>query len=285
MNKHLLIFAIVTASSVASAAEAMPVATEAVKMYQLDLFSIISFALAIAAFVISIFMGWLSWEFYKKSASDSEKTQQAVTKIETAVLSIQSEITEIVRRAVGYWTGSEETSDVVNQSSALTSKVEELASQIKSLSGASANKPDLDAKLAELVQLQKEQVLAFSNTVTDARVRALFPSVDRGPVSQVTISFDSNSENLKSGDLIINVLRPSKIATATCKFNPSFTKIPELKVELCGTPGSTPSKVHIKSGVGQNSDFNVHLISADGLLQTGEYVVKFIASLEPQLKT
>ena len=278
MKKHILAFAILTANSATLAADAGPTA-DAVKMYQLDLFSIISFGLAIAAFIVSIFMGWLSWEFYKKSATDSEKTQQAVTKIETAVLSIQSEITEIVRRAVGYWTGSEETSDVVNQSSALTSKVEELASQIKLLSGASANKPDLDAKLAELVQLQKEQVVAFSNTVTDARVRALFPSVDRGPVSQVTISFDSNLENLKSGELIVNVLRPSKIATATCKFYQSFTKLPELKVELLRIPGSDLSKVQIKSGVGKSSEFNVHLISSEGLLQPGEYIIKFTASI------
>lgn len=266
----------------AFAADAIPATSEATRIYQLDLFSLISFALAIAAFVVSIFMGWLSWEFYKKSSDASEKTQQAVTKIETAVLSIQSEITEIVRRAVGYWTSGDETTEVAaDQSAALTVKVEELAAQIKSLAGTAANKQDLEIKLAELVKLQKDQVATLSNSVTDAKVRALFPSVDRGPVSQVTQSVTVNSDTQKTGELIINVLRPSKIATATGKFSPGFDGVPEMKIELIAAPIADLSKLRITSGVGKTTDFNIHLISNDGLLETGTYVVKFSATAIP----
>ncbi len=261
----------------AFAADTTAVTNEATRIYQLDLFSLISFALAIAAFVVSIFMGWLSWEFYKKSSEASEKTQQAVTKIETAVLSIQSEITEIVRRAVGYWTSGEETNEVADQSAALTAKVDELAAQIKSLAGTAANKQDLEAKLAELVRLQKDQVATLNNSVTDAKVRALFPSVDRGPVSQVTQSLTVNTDTQKSGELIVNVLRPSKVATATGKFLPSFGSLPEMQVDLVGAPVSDISKLRITCGVGKTTDFNIHLISTDGLLEIGTYVVKFNA--------
>lgn len=281
MKKLLVLSFTFMYSMNAIATDAAGVASEAARIYQLDLFSLISFALAIAAFVVSIFMGWLSWEFYKKSSEASEKTQQAVTKIETAVLSIQSEITEIVRRAVGYWTSGEETNEVADQSAALTAKVDELAGQIKSLAGTAANKQDLEAKLAELVRLQKDQVATLNNSVTDAKIRALFPSVDRGPVSQVTQNFIVNTDAQKSGELIVNVLRPSKIATATGKFLPSFGSLPDMQIELVGAPVSDLTKLRVTCGVGKTSDFNIHLISSEGLLEIGTYVVKFKATVPP----
>lgn len=257
------------------AADAPP---EVPKVYQMDLFSLISFALAIAAFVLSIFMAWLSWEFYKKSAEASEKTQQAVTKIETAVLSIQSEITEIVRRAVGYWTDGGTSEESADQNAELAAKVEELSVQIQAVSGNTANKQDLEEKLAELVRLQREQVSALSASVVEAKAKAFFPSIDKGPVAQMTQSVLTNTDTEKSGELIINVLRPSKIATATGKFSPSFPNLPELEVQLTSAPSSDLSQLVVNYGVGKTTDFNIHLISLSGLLETGTYVVKYKAT-------
>ena len=233
--------------------------SDAAKAYQMDLFSIISFALAIAAFVLSIFMAWLSWEFYKKSTDASEKTQQAVTKIETAVLGVQSDITEIVRRAVGYWTDGGTSDETADQSAALTQKVEELSAQIQTISGTSANKQELEAKLAELVQLQKDQISNLSNSILDAKAKAFFPSIDKGPVVQLTQSSHTNTDIEKTGELSIEVLRPSKIATATGKFTPPFTSLPSLSVELISGPVSDLSDISVTSGVGKTFDFNVHL--------------------------
>jgi hypothetical protein len=274
--KKLLSVLVAIYSGSALAVDAVAPATDAVKIYQMDLFSLISFALAIAALLLSIFMAWLSWEFYKKSTEASDKTQQAVTKIETAVLSIQSEITEIVRRAVGYWTGGDESNEVADQSAALSTKFEELSAQIKLLAGTAANKQDLEAKLAELVRLQKEQVASLSLSVTDAKARALFPSIDRGPVSQFTQSFEVNSDTEKSGELVVSVLRPSRIATATGKFTPIFSAVPVMKVDLINAPSPN---VRVTYGVGTTSDFNIHLISETGLLETGTYVFKFTAKV------
>jgi len=251
--------------------------SEAPRIYQLDLFSLISFGLAIAAFSVSIFMGWLSWEFYKKSKESSDQTQQAVTKIETAVLSIQSEITEIVRRAVGYWTGGDTNQEAVDLSAALNSRVDELSAQIKELAGANGGKEGLEPKLAELIQLQKDQIANLTSSMVDVKAKAIFPSIDRGPAAQITQSIQTNTETEKSGELIINVLRPSKNATATGKFTPQFASVPELKVELIGAPTSDLSKLLLSSGVGKTSDFNVRLIGKSGLLDVGTYVVKYIA--------
>jgi hypothetical protein len=251
--------------------------TDASKVYQMDLFSIISFALAIAALVLSIFMAWLSWEFYKKSTDASEKTQQAVTKIETAVLGIQSDITEIVRRAVGYWTDGGTSDETIDQAAALTQKVEELSTQIQAVSGTAANKQELEAKLAELVQLQKEQIANLSSSVLDAKAKAFFPSIDKGPVAQLTQNVTINTDTEKTGELHIDVLRPSKIATATGKFTPPFTSLPSLSVELISGPASDLSEISVTSGVGKTFDFNVHLKSLTGLLAPGTYVVKYTA--------
>lgn len=250
---------------------------EARNIYQMDIFSIISFALAIAAFIVSIFMGWLSWEFYKKSTEASDKTQQAVTKIETAVLSIQSEITEIVRRAVGYWTGDATPDVVSDQGAALAEKFEELSVKIQALNGAEGSKADIESKLSELIQLQRDQVATLTSSVVDAKAKALFPSIDRGPVSLVTQSTQTNGMSEKSGELIINVIRPSKIATATGKFSPAFEMVPDVSVDLIASPSSDMSNLSITVGVGKPSDFNVHLIGKSGLLETGTYVIRYSA--------
>lgn len=255
---------------------------DAAKVYQIDLFSIISFSLAIAALVLSIFMGWLSWEFYKKSTEASETTQQAVTKIEAAVLGVQSDITEIVRRAVGYWTDGG-TEEVANQNEALTQKVEELSAKIQTISGTATNKQELEAKLAELVQLQKDQISNLSSSIRDAKAKAFFPSIDKGPVVQLTQNSQTNTDSEKSGELDIEVMRPSKIATATGKFAPSFTSLPSLSVTLISGPVSDLSEIIVTSGVGKPSDFNVHLKGRTGLLASGTYVVKYTA--KTQVKT
>jgi len=271
-NKLIIVFAMLSGTCLAA-----DVASEAPRIYQLDLFSLISFGLAIAAFAVSIFMGWLSWEFYKKSKESSDQTQQAVTKIETAVLSIQSEITEIVRRAVGYWTGGDSNQEAIDLSTVLNNRIDELSSQIKELTGANGGKEGLDSKIAELIQLQKDQVANLTSSMVEAKAKAIFPSIDRGPAAQITQSIQTNTDTEKTGELIINVLRPAKNATATGKFSPPFTSLPELNVELIGAPTSDLSKLLLSSGVGKTSDFNVHLIGRSGLLEVGTYVVKYTA--------
>jgi len=262
---------------------AQPAASNAVVVtYQMDLFSIISFALAIAAFIVSLFMGWLSWEFYKKSSDASEKSQQAVTKIETAVLSIQSDITEIVRRAVGYWTGGTPEQDV-SDTSALAKKVDEMSVQIDLVGGNAANKHELDSKLAELVKMQRDQIAALNASVAEAKVRAIFPGIaDRGPVAEVTHTVTSNTESEMSGQIVLSVQRPSRVVTATAKFDPPFSNATALDVSLIDAPSGKLGQVRLNSGIGRFGDFNIHLHplggAASGLVDPGTYVVEYKAT-------
>ncbi|MGH7942481.1 MAG: hypothetical protein ACREE6_09930 [Limisphaerales bacterium] len=261
--------------SIPALAVAADATGEAQKVYQMDMFSLISFGLAIAALVLSIFMGWLSWEFYKKSTEASAKSQEAVVKIEAAVLSIQSEITEIVRRAVGYWTGAD-SEDYANDAEALATKVEELSSQIKTLAGSAANKEELEGKLAELVRMQKNQAATLSASIKEAKVRAIFPSVERGTLADVTHNILSNTDTEKTGELVIKVLRPSKVVTATAKFSPPFSGKPKLEVNLVD---EETKPVRLSFGIGAHSDFNVHLTASGGLVEPGTYVAKYKATL------
>jgi hypothetical protein len=255
---------------------------DAVPTYQLDLFSLISFALAIAALILSIFFGWLSWEFYKKSSEASEKSQQAVTKIETAVLSIQSEITEIVRRAVGYWTGGAASPDAPD-TSALTQKLEELSAQVAAVSGAAANKEELESKLAELARLQREQIATWSASVAEAKARAIFPGIaDRGPVADSTHTITTHTDREMSGRILITVQRPSRVVTVTTKFTPPFQNPTSLSATLIDAPSGKLEEVRVNSGIGRFGDFNVHLhpTGAGGaaLVEPGTYVVEYKAS-------
>ena len=273
-------FTLIAATVNAAEPQVAPIAT-----YQMDLFSIISFALAIAAFVVSIFLGWLSWQFYKKSAEASERSQQAVTKIETAVLNIQSEITEIVRRAVGYWTGGEDASQV-SEAALLAKRVDDLSEEIKTVSGNSANKQELENKLGELVRLQREQIAALSASITEIKARAIFPSItDRGPVAEVTHSVEKNTETEAVGKLIITVLRPSKVVTATGRFEAPFGRASTLNVNLVDAPEFAKHVTRLTSGIGRGPEFNVHLNSSGGLLtsglvEPGTYVIAYTATSE-----
>ena len=247
--------------------------------YQMDLFSIISFALAIAAFILSIFMAWLSWDVHKKSTEAANQTQQAVIKIETAVLGIQSEITEIVRRAVGYWTGGDNTGKhFTEQNIELVAKFEELSEQIQSLSG--VNKQNVEDKLMEIVRLQQEQVSALNDSIIETQTKALVPSYNTQPVANIKQNTFSVSAQEQTGELVIEVVRRTKITTATGKFNPPFTSVPTIdEVELVVSPYQDDTKIKVTSGCGKTTDFNIHIISNSGMLETGIYVIKYKARL------
>lgn len=245
------------------------------KIYQMDLFSIISFGLAVAAFALSIFMAWLSWKFYEKSAQDSKDTQASVVKIETAVLGIQSNITEIVRQAVGQWT-----SGTNNSSHEYNEKFEELSELIKNSSDSS----EVQSGVRELINLIQEQNKSY---LAEARAKAIFPSINVSdeilsrqisPVSQFSQEILLNTEQEKSGRLIIDILRDSKIATITGKFHPAFKNIPEeFSAKLVSAPMEDFNDIVLTYGVGKVFDFNIHLKSRSGNLPLGSYIIEYKA--------
>ena len=254
--------------------------------YQLDLFSLISFGLSIASLIVTVFLGWLSWQFYVQSNTTAEKSQEAVAKIESAVTGIQSDIKEIVWQAVDQWTGGPAAQDVI-EAGAFNAKLEELAAQMNQLAGNAANKEEMEKKLAEIFQIQREQMSNLAAAANEAKARALFPSIsDRGPVSEFTHTALPAQDKTRKGQLVINVHRPTKVVTHTFMFEQPVKWPPLVSARLVGEDPLKLSFLRVTCGLGNEQQINVHLMAQGGLLgatvQPGTYVVEYEA-LESQV--
>jgi len=245
---------------------------EITKIYQLDLFSLISFGLAITALIVSIFMAWLSWEFYKKSSQTSETTNETVTRIDASIVGIQNDISEIVQRAVGHWINGNGDSNLSEIKSEFQDKLSDLEEKLQQ--GDDAGSPDVAPEIAAL----KDQMLELNKGMREAQVKALFPSIkeDTSPieVSQNTIK---SEEAEQEGQVIVTLNKPMKYATGTGKFVPRFVGVPEFEVELVGSPYEKIEQVKYSHGVGKPTDFNLHLNGNGELLKAGDYVFKYKA--------
>lgn len=249
--------------------------------YSLDMFSLISFALAIASILFAGFAIWLSWELYKKSTAASDKTQEAVIRIESAVLGIKGDITEIVKRAVSYWVeDNPEEQERQTKGPDLTDKLDEISKTIKSLSTSDPKVKELENKLKEIVETQKQEIDKLNSSLIDAKVKNIFPSATSFSAINLHQQILDNTATKKSGQLLIKINRPIKIATATGKFFPPFDRAPILTVKLISSPYGDTSSIHVTSGIGQFSDFHVHMKIPGTYLAEGDYVVEYNAQTE-----
>ena len=246
--------------------------------YTLDLFSLLSFGLAIAALFLGGFMAWLSWELFKKSNEAATKTNEAVTRIESTVSNVQSDISEIVKQAIAYWIGSNGDEASTSQIEDWNAKFEQLSAQIAEVGGEGQDKARIEAALAQLKEAQLKEFQKLSNSLHQAKVRSIFPTIDKEPAVSVDQDATEATATNNSGILNIEVLRPVTIATGTGKFAPVLESIPNLQVTLESSPYEDQAAVSVASGVGKVSDFNIHLKATDkGSLKRGTYVLSYKA--------
>lgn len=249
----------------------------ATKTYQLDMFSLVSFGLAIAALALSFFMAWLSWQFYVKSTQSTDKTNETVTKIESLVAGIQTNITEIVQRAVGYWIDSGGGDGQVTQSKReLYERITGLEDAIKK-SASGAGDPDGPLKEVTALKLQLDEL---SRGIRESQIKTLFPNIEPEAQAVKYAQELTNSDGVEQvGVIRINVLRPTKIATATVKFNPPFTSLPQMNANLISSPYEDDSEITAKPGTPGLRGCNIHLNSS-APLKVGEYVFEFQAKAQ-----
>ena len=264
--------------SIIYAEESKAIAQEASKIYQMDLFSLISFGLAITALIVSLFMSWLSWEFYKKSTETSENTNKTVAKIEASIVAIQNSISEIVQRAVGYWVeGGGEDSKVTGIKDELYEKFGELEEKLNASNG--GNTPEISNEIAEL----KEQINELSLGVRKAQVRSLFPGIlDESPAIEHNQIITSTEENKQQGQITIILNKSIPYATATGKFKPRMSQVPDLAVNLIGSPYDNNDDVKFSKGVGTPKDFNIHLNGKGTPLKVGNYIFNYVATVNQE---
>jgi len=242
--------------------------------YELDMFSLLSFGLAIAALVLSIFMAWLSWQFYVKSTQAADKTNETVTKIETLVAGVQANITEIVQRTVGYWIESGGGDGQVTESK--REVYERLNELEQSIQNAGSGAGDTTHLLQEVSAL-KIQLDELGRGIRESQIKTLFPNIDTEiPTMKYSQEITSADPKEQAGLMRINVLRPTKIATANIKFNPIFSTVPEITATLVSSPYEDDSLISAKAGTPSLRGCNVHLNSTTPL-KAGEYIFEFVA--------
>ena len=273
MNLRNLLALIITTMPIACLAEAT---SEGKVTYELDMFSLVSFGLAIAALVLSIFMAWLSWQFYVKSTQAADKTNETVTKIETLVAGVQSNITEIVQRAVGYWIESGGGDGQVNESKReVYERLNELEQSIQRAGDGAGD----NTHLLQEVSALKAQLDELGRGIRESQIKTLFPNIDTDiqtmKYSQEITSADANEQ---TGLMRINVLKPTRIATASIKFNPTFESEPNVSATLISSPYEDQASISAKAGTPSLRGCNVHLNSATPL-KTGEYIFEFTAKV------
>jgi len=244
-------------------------------IYQLDLFSLISFGLAITALVVSLFMAWLSWEFYKKSSETSEKTNNTVTKIESSIVGIQNNISEIVNRAVEHWIeGGAGDSNITELKDELYEKFEDLEEKLQASKGGES--PEISNEISQL----KEQINDLNVGVRQVQVRSLFPGVKKEDTEIEHSQFISLTESHKQeGQINITLNKSIPYATATGKFKPRLSTVPDLDVKLVNSPYENDDEVKFSKGVGTPKDFNIHLSGKGEPLKMGNYIFEYVATI------
>lgn len=248
------------------------------KTYEMDLFSIISFGLAIAALLLSFFLGILSWLFYKQSSDSSEKIMSMVSSIESTVAGVQTNITRIIDKAVESWIGTTNIDEISTQG--IDEKVKEIESVVKGDN--SSDNEVIISQLAELKQQtddlvrgirEKQMRYFFSNTVEHTRSDAI----------KVTQENNVSNQEQATGIIRIFITKPTKLATATVRFVPQLSASPKVTAKLISSPYKSNDCISAKPGTPNKSGFNFHLNSKD-LLSSGEYVIEYTAIVEEEEK-
>ncbi len=225
-------------------------------------------------------MGWLSWELYKKSSDASDKTQQSVIRIEASVLGVKSDITEIVKRAVSYWVEDNPTEqETETTKSDVTEKLEEITKRLTDLSSGDPKAKEIEDRIKEVLNAHQQEINKLNSSLLSAKVKNIFPSANTLTALSLIQSGVTNTDKEKKGQLIIKINRPLKIGTATGKFNPPFSTDPDLKAKLVSAPYDDISQIVLTSGIGQFSDFHVHLRIPGSLLREGDYIVEYEAKV------
>lgn len=242
-------------------------------------------ALAIASLLLAGYAVWLSWQFYKESRAQNDRVQDAVTRIEVVITSVQSNIDNIVQRAVSSWVGGAGGDQAQTElADDLRETLNEIHAKLKEVES-NKNLP----QIKELEQLIHNQQILTRSLITSARAtRAesfLGGGVVKSPAVSVTQTPKVTDTRLQQGLITISVLRPVPIATGTGKFEPPMDELPaNVVASLVSAPPEMRAHTAVRVGVGNTHDFNVHLNGEGIFLIPGEYVVEYEAKLNTKKK-
>lgn len=170
------------------------------QIYQLDLFSIISFGLSIAATVITCFMGSLSFKFYNESKKDFESTQKALVRIDSLASNIEVNMMDIIRRIISAISSD---STQANGMDTIEKKIDNLSQQFdKTLSEKIPENNPLKKEVTDLFTEMKNQADSLKKSGNDLKIKSLESVIDKIDQGRDTYKiFDLNKYERILGEL------------------------------------------------------------------------------------
>ncbi|MFK3718673.1 hypothetical protein ACI2J9_03625 [Pseudomonas fulva] len=235
------------------------------KVYKLDLFSVISFGLAIAAFLLSLFAAWISWEFYKKSTDALDQVHASVNKIENVVGGVQNNITEIVQIAVKHWTQSAGAANT----EIMENLIEEMKAELETLKAAA---PEVEAKV-------NTAIARMERDVATAQEKVAFPfsglqSQQVGPAIYVSQNMVLDEPGRLEGYITFKINRPTKNASCKLRVKNSIDEVKSVDLQMEHQPEyAVGQSIKLRQGVDQHGALNIHLAGGSPI-PVGEYIVK-----------
>jgi hypothetical protein len=234
-------------------------------LYNLDLFSIISFGLAIASIILALFSMYLSWKFYVESQRSSEKTSASVSKIELIAFNIEGNIKTIVEKTMTYLMSKGDAAyESTTESTQIYTKLSELISLLE-------KKPDSDNNIdiANTIEELRKKFENFENKEKSYQIKNLFSSPDDSikNVSYNKFAMDLSHGN-ESGIITVTVSKPMPVATVIIYLERSTKE--NLNINLKSSDNDINNEIEFKTvRIGPHS-FSIHIYSK-GLINPGEY--------------
>ena len=248
-------------------------------MYQMDLFSIISFALAIASLFISIFMGILSWLFYSKSDDISKNINTIVSELRVTINNVESQIKTIVTDVVKHWLDSDNQNNVNSpEMQEITDRIEQLLAQLKKDSRSDQN-VSISEQIQQLFDLQKTELSKIKDSLIEKQIQTIIPNINTSAVSILQQELTKCESNRIEGTITLKVNREVVVASGRGQINQNNTHFTKMKLELLSSPCSVNHIFSYNPGGITTTYFNIHINAiAPNIIPIGEYKFKYILS-------
>lgn len=235
--------------------------------------SLISLAVGVVALILSVVMAVLSWLFYASARDSAEKAAITIVKIEGVVAALQVSMSDVVGKAVEFWVkgGNSRIDALDGTQDALNEKLENIEDAIKSNSSVKS-----DVAAAQILELKK-MISEISIGAKEDAIRSAFGYYGERSVFH-SQEIKSGSSDEQAGVITLNVVRPTKVATAPIQFFPEFMDAPDVTVDIVSVPPEAIGDFSLKAGRATKRSCNVHLTSQVPLA-LGEYQIEFVAKV------
>jgi len=238
---------------------------------------IVSLVVGLTSLLLAGFSAWLSWQFFKSSQTQNDRTQESVSRIEGTVTMVNTNISQIVDRAISAWSKSEKSSEEEAIASDVVDSYEDLRRKLESLENDKKSDDGWRAEFGNILSENQRQVENLLSTIRESRIRSVFSTSEPAAINAaVTIvkKLEKSDEDSEEGEISLLVSRPGRVITGTVHLERDGFSGGGVKLSLESAPEGGEG-VRIRSGfTGEN--LNIHLHGAGGSpVLPGKYLMRY----------